>query len=338
MIPGFEPDEQLRVWGTVAFWGLGGLWFGTLTNRYIRMFTSTGYFWSLGNALIVTGITSAFFEGVFPYIKTSHLDPMTMEKIWSYLFVVPIGLILVLGTSFLGISFSIRSIFQKLVEYTIILGLLELAVDQIWQTTLLKISWWFPEMSPPLGYDWLFTFVLMGIVMMPTYFLRNLRTIPEGTLGPGAVMLDGSTDDFKLKLGNDFSVKYVVPRNWKIEREERDEYNYNLRIQPIPKKLTSFLQVTIYKFTEDTVSEQDRLRRLTLLAIAGRNGEIQKEMFLSWNGVLVHEVYYQTVFYEYMLHYVIHSYEVYVLWLSRDPLAFRNIILEVQEFTKTLQV
>lgn len=339
LIGEIEAGETLlwRIWGTITAWTIYGLIFGFMANRYIRIVAVAGYFWTLGNAMIVTCVTSIFFEGVLPFFKNFEWTPLLLGKTYSYLYMLPVGLFLVLGTSIRSPGFGFKSIIRKFAEFTTILGLLELLSGQVWQTTLLNASWWLPEMKQPLGYDWFFTFALMGILILPGYLFMIEKNNPE-YLGPHAAMTKGNLDKFNLKLGEPFSVHYSLPAGWIFEKEERNADTYTLMLMPASKDHTSSLQVTIFKFTEETITDRERLRRLTLLSIHSQDGRIQQEFFTKCQGVLTHEVYYQTWRYGYMLHFVIHTYEVYVVWSSRQPHTFRNTILEIQGFAETLHI
>jgi hypothetical protein len=304
-----------------------------MANRYIRIVTVTGYIWTLGNAIIVTCITAIFFEGLLPFIRNLEITPF----LYNYLYMLTVGLLMVFGISTQISRLGIKSIIRKLAEFTTVLGLLELLSEQIWQTTLLNVSWWFPEMSRPLWYEWFFNFALMGILMLPGHLLMIEQKIPEN-LGAVAVLTKGDLDPFNLKLGEGFSVHYGLPAGWVLEKEERDATSYNLILQPIPRNPTSTIQVTVFRFTEETITDHECLRRLTHLAIHANDGRIREESFTTCQGVLAHEVYCQTRRYEYLLHYVIHSYEVYLIWGSYQPDTFRNTIQEVQGFSEILRI
>jgi hypothetical protein len=77
---------------------------------------------------------------------------------------------------------------------------------------------------------------------------------------------------------------------------------------------------------------------MTYLAVHSQDGRILRDGFRSCQGVLAHEVYYQNWAYVYMLHFIIHTYEVYVIWYSRQPSLFRNTTLEVLSFAESLHV
>lgn len=334
---GGEGTFEWRIWGTVIIWLLSGLIFGLMANRYIRIVTVIGYIWTLGNAIIVTSITNIFFEGFLPFFRNLEATPFLLERIYSYLYILPVGILLVFGIGIQNSRFGYKSVMRKFAEFATILGLLELLSGQIWQTTLLNMSWWFTEMKPLPGYDWFFNFALMGFLMLPGYLFVIDQKIPEN-LGVVAVLTKGDLDPLNLKLDEGFSTQYALPSGWVLEKEERDNTTYNLLLQPNPRNSTSVVQITVFKFTEETISDRERLRHLTHLAIHANNGRIKDEFFTTCQGVLAHEVYCQTWRYEYLLHYIVRSYEVYVIWSSPQPDTFRNTIMDVQRFAETLHI
>lgn len=308
-----------------------------MANRYVRIVTVIGYIWTLGNAIIVTSITAIFFEGFLPFFRNMEITPFLLGRIYSYLYMLPVGVLLVVGIGIQNSRFGYKPIIRKFAEFTTILGLLELLSGQIWQTTLLNVSWWFTEMNPPPGYDLFFNFALMGFLMLPGYLFAIDQKIPEN-LGIVAVLTKDDLDPFNLKLDEGFTVHYMLPSGWSLEKEERDATSYNLLLQPSPRNSTSVVQVTVFKFTEETINDRERLGHLTHVAIHANNGRIKDEFFTTCQGVLTHEVYCQTWRYEYLLHFIVRSYEVYVIGSSQQPDTFRKIIPDVQRVAETLRI